>query len=542
MLMIQKDTTIPPEMIRKALDHILGCDEIRNSQILARFLEYVVTETLAGNEDEIKEYTIGVKALGRPSDFNPQLDAVVRIHAGRLRRTMYQYYQGQGREDPVIIHIPKGTYVPVFNIRGTDKEILSANGYGHKVNHEHATDNQALHSERDKPVLAVIPFHNLSEEDSKNFFVAGIGEQLCIDLSRFQNLSVISYYSTSNYSMRVDDLRELKTIARLDYVLTGSVRYNDETLRLNIELISAESSKIIWADTYIRHMSPSNIFDIQQDIVDQVLNSIADDNGIIIKLNKASASPFTRTKSFKVQNALFLYYDYISGYDHEKFHQTIIALEHAHTLEPGNAMVCAFLSDMYVNIYTRNINRDTYILEKVLELSQSAVKADESCQHAHKSLALAYFFSGHKEKSLESIERCIQLNPKASGITSVLATALICQGEFAKGFHYLTKSRHLNPILQPSAKFGFILYYFNKKEFAESEVWLQRLLPIQFPIITILNIALQGKLSNGKQKILNEKALELKGHEYDIITRTIFDQQLVKEIIQGLNLAGLTVK
>src|SRR6478609_8417968 len=114
--MLNTNTILSPELVRKELLLILSFEDLRNSPILSKFLEYVVLKKLAGDEEEIKEYTIGVKALGRPPDFNPQLDAVVRIHAGRLRRILFQYYQGHGKEDPVIISIPKGTYIPRFDL------------------------------------------------------------------------------------------------------------------------------------------------------------------------------------------------------------------------------------------------------------------------------------------------------------------------------------------------------------------------------------------------------------------------------------------
>src|SRR6188768_1897077 len=109
-----KNYTVSPDLVRKELSLILEFEEIRNSQVLSRFIEFVVEKKLLGQEDEIKEYTIAVKGLGKPPDYNPQLDASVRIHAGRLRRLLSQYYQETGKDDAVLIDIPKGTYVPIF--------------------------------------------------------------------------------------------------------------------------------------------------------------------------------------------------------------------------------------------------------------------------------------------------------------------------------------------------------------------------------------------------------------------------------------------
>src|SRR5690242_3255000 len=92
-----------PELVRKQLQEILKQEELKRSPILARFLEFVVISRLEGREDEIKEYTIGVKGLGKPTSFNPQLDAVVRIHASRLRNILFKYYHGAGKNDLIFI-------------------------------------------------------------------------------------------------------------------------------------------------------------------------------------------------------------------------------------------------------------------------------------------------------------------------------------------------------------------------------------------------------------------------------------------------------
>ena len=86
----------PEAEIREQLNRILSTPAFKNSRVLSGFLEFVVEETLAGRDQEIKEYTIGVHVLSRDSDFNPQLDAIVRIHAGRLRRALKEYYHETG--------------------------------------------------------------------------------------------------------------------------------------------------------------------------------------------------------------------------------------------------------------------------------------------------------------------------------------------------------------------------------------------------------------------------------------------------------------
>jgi hypothetical protein len=104
--------------IRKELGRIVASARFRSSLRLTGFITFVVEATLAGGARKIKGYTIAIGALGRGSDFDPQTDAIVRVEAGRLRLALARYYAGEGSDDPLVIDVPRGTYVPTFRHRG----------------------------------------------------------------------------------------------------------------------------------------------------------------------------------------------------------------------------------------------------------------------------------------------------------------------------------------------------------------------------------------------------------------------------------------
>ena len=108
---------LPPDVIRGQLDRILASVQFRDSLRLSRFLSFVVATALTGKTDCLKAYTIATEALGRDSDFDPQNDPIVRVEAGRLRQALGRYYAKAGRDDPVLIDMPRGSYVPSFQRR-----------------------------------------------------------------------------------------------------------------------------------------------------------------------------------------------------------------------------------------------------------------------------------------------------------------------------------------------------------------------------------------------------------------------------------------
>lgn len=96
---------------------MLNAPTFRRKPRVSAFLEHAVGETLAGNEIRLKEYSIAVSVFGRPEDFDPRMDSIVRVEARRLRQTVEAYYRSEGIGDPLVIHFRRGTYVPTFHAR-----------------------------------------------------------------------------------------------------------------------------------------------------------------------------------------------------------------------------------------------------------------------------------------------------------------------------------------------------------------------------------------------------------------------------------------
>src|SRR4051812_45249797 len=114
LIPVTEKITLSDLAISNQLERIFLHPDFSKSMILKKFLAYIVHETLIGNSNCLKEYTIAVKVLEKPSNFNPQKNCIVRIHAGRLRTALSNYYDGPETDDPIVIGVPKGKYVPVF--------------------------------------------------------------------------------------------------------------------------------------------------------------------------------------------------------------------------------------------------------------------------------------------------------------------------------------------------------------------------------------------------------------------------------------------
>jgi TolB-like protein len=102
------------------LERVLASDVFASTSRLTRFLRFVAERSLAGEGERLKEYVIGVEVFDRDSSYDPRIDSIVRVEAGRLRTKLEQYYHGPGRDDAIVIRLQKGSYAPTFERRARD--------------------------------------------------------------------------------------------------------------------------------------------------------------------------------------------------------------------------------------------------------------------------------------------------------------------------------------------------------------------------------------------------------------------------------------
>src|SRR5580693_346832 len=114
MTIPERDGKTPSE----ELDRVLASACFARSEGLSRLLRFLVERQLEGRDSELKESLIGVEVYGRKPDYDPKLDSTVRSEIARLRARLSKYYTTEGNQDPLVIELPKGGYVPGFRESG----------------------------------------------------------------------------------------------------------------------------------------------------------------------------------------------------------------------------------------------------------------------------------------------------------------------------------------------------------------------------------------------------------------------------------------
>ena len=110
-LMTEKD------LYRNQINRLVASQVLHSSESLCKLLQYLAKHALDHHNTPLKEYQLATEVFGRRSDFDPQSDSTIRVQAGRLRLKLTEFYSSEGAQDPVIVELPKGTYILSFHLR-----------------------------------------------------------------------------------------------------------------------------------------------------------------------------------------------------------------------------------------------------------------------------------------------------------------------------------------------------------------------------------------------------------------------------------------
>ena len=302
-------------MIRTEIDNqiskILNTSVFKKSKILSNFLTYVVHETLEGKENSLKEYVIATDVLKKNSDFDPQIDAIVRIHAHRLRQKLQNYYITEGKLDDIIVTIPKGRYVPDFNKK--NKPIAINNIRKQKLKYKIIS----------KPVLAVLPFEKIQNNERVEILCSVLGHEIGVNLSRFSDIDVIASNSMQYVRESNISIKDIVSQFGLDYIITGSCFLNGIGVKVNVELNDVQNNHVVWADSFFIDDIQNNDLIHYKNIIQKVIAMTGGHFGVVYREVLNSHIPSELSHLY----AVYLHQRYHRKFTEEAFIPAMDAIE-----------------------------------------------------------------------------------------------------------------------------------------------------------------------------------------------------------------------
>lgn len=440
------------------------------------FLRYIVDETLAGRAERLKGYSIGVSVLGRSEDFDATSDPVVRLEARRLRRELEHYYLTDGSNDPLVITIPKGSYVPSFEFRDISSAPSNAVGQGGKAartvwrapnwlllflltllmavtgvmlfqnigSENPPTDQFTVDNDLwgGLPVVAVMPFNPLGNSAVTSVAARGIAEDITTDLARVQGLRVISYASTAGLSDGTIDMIDAGRKIGATHVLRGSLQTMTDGYRLNIGLVDVDSRGEIWAKRF--DYKTADRFDTQTEISREISSTFSIELFPELTSRIEDARWTRRDARILYQQALDIIHP---PSDPSRFDAAHALLQRVVRLEPdaphGHAGLA--FAEAHRTWFGLAPNTDE-TREIIRQHAESALEKDPASVRALLTLGILEILMGHPQPAIDFGERAVEQEPSSSLAHGYLGMFLLYAGKSEQAIRPLQRALSLDPL------------------------------------------------------------------------------------------------
>jgi adenylate cyclase len=523
---VEKNPALSAEKIQRQLERILDSPEFHATARQREFLRFVVTESLRGRSEEIKGYTIATEVFGR-KDFDQATDPIVSIQANLLRRALERYYLIAGKEDPIRIDIPKGTYVPLFHEqRAVDPDEIPFDGK--------RADLQIVDS---WPSVAVLPLVNLTGDPEKDYLGMGLATELAIEIARFQEITV---------SLHEQDAKESSVPGSvIRFAVGGSIRKDKTGIKMTVHLTDNSTGRQIWGDTYRCDFEASQMTAFEEEVARIIAANVAGERGIIARTLSVESNR-KKPLELKTYEAILRYYQYDWTLDPDTFLGAFQALEHAARIEPECGHVWSMLARLYGNGYSLEIPGFETALEKALGYAEKGVSMMPSNQRAILILAFVRMFAGELPAARVDIRKALALGPNSLFMLDGVGYLMTLLGEWEKGPALIRKVIKLNPFYNTVVHYALWEDCLRNEDYegAYGETMsLRRPSVFWYPMVKAATLGLLGRHKEGKQ--FAEHLLKLKPNFQArgrlLIGHYIKFEDIVQRVIEGLRKVGLNI-
>jgi TolB-like protein len=390
------------------LERVLGSSGFVRSQRLSGFLRFVVERHLEGRDAEIKESLIAIEVFGRPPDYDPKRDPVVRAEASRLRARLGEYYLGPGKDDPMVIELPKGGYIPV--IRSTEQTSASV---GQRRGKSWLWPGVVLSVlvlplavlgwwrlwRQNAPIpIAVLPLINVNQDPANDYFADGLTGEIIRNLSMIEGLEVRSETSSFAFKGKLQRATDVGRQLAADYLIEGSVQRSGQQLRINIQLVRARDDVPMWSGRYDREIA--DIFAVQDEMSRGIVNSLR------LKLGRGRRRYETSTEAYDL-------YLRARAMEHDRTPSrgSVSLFEQAIAKDPSFAPAYAGLAMAHLILSgqgSRDVPEEVAMMRTTAE---KAVQLDPLSAESYVALGAAYAREAQWNQAEKTFQHSLEIQP-----------------------------------------------------------------------------------------------------------------------------------
>lgn len=524
---------IEESLIIRQTEKICSSSDFRNKDLLCKFLSHVVSEHLAGREKNLKGYSIGVDVFGRNVNFDPGQDALVRIHAGRLRRMLDLYYLKEGKEDQILIEIPKGGYSPIItfkrNVHFKDEQITDIHNFN-----------------TSEPKLAVMPFTDLTADGSMHYFSKGITEELSVVLTKYNDISLYNFALFTKENMTEDQLNMLVDKGGVRFILEGALNKAGNQIKILVRLTDRSVGKQIWAESYVRKLNNNNIIVIQETVSKEIANVLCSEYGII--LHQLTVDSYNlNIDDLQAYDALLRFYDFQLRLTQKSAKLAFEAISQVYEKNTESGLINALLAAFHGTAYTLDYPDSSGSYKLFTTLAEKAKYLEPENLIVNSILAFKCFICSEKERFFKLAEKCLVVEPPGALRAGVLAFYMCLYGEWEKGKQILDKIMYENMCYPLYFHGCTMLYYYRTGNYDEALLEANN---YNVPTVfwgPMLRVAVFGQLNKTEETIIHINDLLRLKPDFEkkaiyLISRYVKEESLVNHVIDGLRKAGMKLE
>ena len=292
----------------------------------------------------------------------------------------------------------------------------------------------------DKPSIAVLPFNNMSSDPEQEYFADGISEDIITDLSKIASLFVIARNSSFIYKGKSVDIPTIAKELGVRFILEGSVRRGGNRVRINSQLIEAETGGHLWAERYDRDLT--DIFTVQDEVTANIVQALA----VTLGEDEEKRVGKKGTENLAAYECVLRGRELFLLTRREEAKQAKEILEQAIELDAGFGVAYAYLSLTHMLDYINGWSEDPQASQTLAyDLAKRGVELAPDDALAHIALGSASLSLRRHKEAIAEAERAVQLDPNYAHGLFELGWYLQYAGRAAEALGYFDRAVRLDP-------------------------------------------------------------------------------------------------
>jgi len=291
------------------------------------------------------------------------------------------------------------------------------------------------------PSIVVLPFKNLSDDPQQDYFSDGITDDVTTDLSKVGALRVVARQSAYHYKNTTASLEDIANDLNVRYIVEGSVQKANEKIRINVQLIDANSGHHLWAERFDRDLV--DVFAIQDEIAQHILDATF----VTLSEQETARVKFHTTTNFEAYDLFLHGQEYSKNRTKEDYDLTMDAYRRALELDPNYARVYGAMAVELTRGYRNQWTKLSFeeAREHAMKLAKKAVALDQSTPQIYWALGFVHLFRKEFAEAEAATQQTITLSPNYADGYGLLAFIANWRGKAEEAERYISKAIELNP-------------------------------------------------------------------------------------------------